>query len=195
MARSGHWDVVGVEPNERAASYARQTVECTVLQSTFADADLEEASFEAIVLWCVVEHLAHPIEDLRRAYTLLKPSGWLVFSVPNYESFGARIFGKFWSGWDLPRHLYVFPRTIMNDILVSTGFHNISAHCISTSYQALGHSLDFWFQNWADQYPKLERALRQVYYSWIMRLGLFIPLAVLERFNLTTNITYFAQKS
>jgi len=195
LLNSGHWDVVGIEPNGKAATHARRTLGIPVHQGAFADAALEPEFFDAIVLWCVVEHLAQPIQDLRRAHTLLKRGGWLFFSVPNCESLGGKIFGRFWSGWDLPRHLYVFPESILHEILESVGFHNISTRCISTSYDALGHSLDFWSQDWADKYPKLRHYLMQFYRSWIVRSGLFIPLAILERFNLTTNITCFAQKS
>lgn len=194
LLNSGHWDVVGIEPNEKAASHARRTSGVPIHQGMFSDATLEPESFDAIVLWCVVEHLVQPIQDLRRAHALLKKGGSLFFSVPNYESLEAKIFGRFWSGWDLPRHLHFFPQSILHEILESIGFHNISTRCISTSYQALGHSLNFWSQDWADKYPKLRHSLMQFYRSWIVRLGLFVPLAILERFNLTTNITYFAQK-
>ena len=195
LSNSGHWNIVGIEPNEKAALSARQMVGAPIHHGVFADARLEPESFDAIVLWCVVEHLAQPIEDLRRAHALLKKGGWLFFSVPNYESLGTNFFGEFWSGWDLPRHLYVFPKPILREILVSIGFHGISTRCISTSYHALGHSLDFWSQDWANKYPKIRHYSMQFYRSWLVRLGLFFPLAILVRLNLTTNISYFAQKS
>ncbi|MBU0512079.1 MAG: class I SAM-dependent methyltransferase, partial [Chloroflexi bacterium] len=194
LLSSGHWDVVvGIEPSEKAASHVRQTLDIPIHQGVFADVTLEPESFNAVVLWCVVEHLAQPIQDLRRAHALLKKGGWLFFSIPNYESLGAKIFGKYWAGWDLPRHLYVFPRSNLLEILESIGFSNISTRCISTSYHALGHSLDFWSQDWAEKHPTLRRFLMKAYCSKIARIGLLLPLAILERLNLTTNNTYFAQ--
>lgn len=195
LSNSGQWDVVGIEPNERAASYARTTLDAPIHQAVFAAVHLKAESFNAIVLWCVVEHLMHPIEDLRRAHDLLTNGGWLVFSVPNCESLGARVFGKYWSGWDPPRHLHIFPPEVQHDILNSIGFHNIHTRCVTTSYDALGHSIEFWSQDWARKHPWLRRSLIRLYRSWFVRLGLFLPLEILERLNLTTNITYFAQKS
>lgn len=194
LLQSGNWDVVGIEPSQSAALYTQKTLSVPVYHGRFEDADLEPGSFDAVVLWCVLEHLTEPIQDLRRAYALLKEGGWLFFSMPNYESLDAKLFGKYWSGWDLPRHLYIFPHPVITEILSNLGFGNIAAKSISTSYHAIGHSLDFWSQDWDQKHAAKRRWLLKIYYSWVMRVALLLPLAILDRLNLTTNITFFAQK-
>jgi hypothetical protein len=141
-----------------------------------------------------LEHLSEPVQDLRQIHSLLKDGGWLFFSMPNYESLEAKVFGPYWSGWDLPRHLYIFPRSILYVILTQIGFGQISRRCISTSYHALGHSLEFWSQSWEKEHPKIHRTLLKFYRSWFARLGLLLPLAILDRLNLSTNISFAAQK-
>ena len=194
LIRSGDWVILGIEPNPKAAEYAQKMTRATIYSSKFCDVELEPGSFDAIVLWTVLEHLDQPIEDLRYIHRLLKKNGWLFFSIPNVDSLNLKIFKKYWSGWDLPRHLHIFPRNTLYEILNQLGFSVVDARCISTSYQALGHNLDFWSQEWEGVYPGLKRFSKAVYFSWVTRIALLIPLAILDRLKLTDTITYFVQK-
>jgi SAM-dependent methyltransferase len=193
--RSGRWQVTGVEPSRRAAEYAQNRLGVTVHAGRFNEVLLSQESFDAVVLWNVVEHLDQPVADLRYAQRLLKPGGWLVFSVPNLESLERRVFGDYWVGWDLPRHLYLFSQDRLEEILNSLGLRVAGKRCISTSYSVLGHSLDFWSQTWAERHPSLRRFLLGAYHSTIGRLAMAPPLWVLDRLNRSTILTFFAQKT
>ena len=195
LVKSGKWEVEGIEPNQAAAAYATKILGVPIHQGRFSEVELKPASYDAVILWCVLEHLSQPVQDLRHIYSLLKDGGWLIFSMPNYESLEAKVFGPFWSGWDLPRHLYIFPRPVLRQALAHIGFDHISERCISTSYNALGHSLAFWSQSWESNHPKARQVLLNCYRSWFARLSFLLPLALLDRLNLTTNITFAAQKS
>lgn len=192
--RSPHWDVSGIEPTTKAAEYAQQNLPANIYKGRFSDVDLPSEYFDVIAMWNVLEHLDHPIADLKYAYHLLKDSGWLVLAVPNLESLEAKIFNQFWVGWDLPRHLYIFPRDLLDEILVSIGFKVITRRCISTSYSVLGHSLDFWSQSWEMTHPKARNILLSAYYSIIGRVAMIFPLWFLDRLKTSTIVTVFAQK-
>lgn len=192
--RSGRWEVTGIEPSRRAAEYASQKLGVTVHPGRFSEIALPEETYDVVALWNVVEHLEHPVGDLRYARRLLKPGGWLIFSVPNLESLERRIFGAYWVGWDLPRHLYLFPQETLDGILASLGFRVAGKRCISTSYSVLGHSLDFWSQTWGGRHPRLRRLLLGAYRSIPGRLAMVPPLWVLDKLNLSTILTIFAQK-
>jgi len=193
--RTGKWTVVGVEPSPHAASYARQRLGGQIYQGRFSEIDLAAESFDAIVLWNVLEHLESPVDDLRHAVRLLKAGGWLAFSIPNLDSLEARIFGPYWVGWDLPRHLYLFPRQALEEILDEVGLKVAEYRCISSSYSVLGLSLDFWAQSWGEDHPHLKASLLQVYNSLPMR-ALLVPLLwSLDRLKRSTLITVFAQKA
>jgi SAM-dependent methyltransferase len=194
LARSSKWELEGLEPSIPAAEFASKTLAVPIHHERLSKVDLKPVSYDAIVLWCVLEHLGQPLQDLRRIYSLLKDGGWLFFSMPNVESLAARMFGPFWSGWDLPRHLYIFPRPILHNILEQIGFGFISERCISTSYHTLGHSLDFWSQSWESRHPRIRQLMVGLYHTWFVRMGLFLPLALLDRLKLSTNITIAAQK-
>lgn len=193
--KSGRWQVTGIEPGERAAAYVRDRLGVSVHTGRFSEIDLPEDSYDAIVMWNVVEHLDSPVADLRYAHRLLKDGGWLIFSIPNLESFERRVFGPTWVGWDLPRHLYLFPQDALDGILDSIGFTVTDRRCISTSYSVLGHSLDFWSQTWAERQPAIRRIILGSYHSLIGRLLMVPPLWLLDRLNLSTILTIFAQKT
>lgn len=192
--RTNNWEVVGIEPSEPAASHAHESLGVPIYQGLFSEINLESQSFDVIVMFCVLEHLGEPVQDMRRAHKLLKNGGYLIFTIPNYNSLGAKIFGKYWAGWDLPRHLYIFPQSTLQEILNDIGFEIADERCLATSYHSLGHSLEFWSQVWEDKFPRLKKWTMRIYTSWFVQLGLALPLAVLDYFKLCTNITIFAQK-
>jgi SAM-dependent methyltransferase len=194
--RTGRWQVVGVEPSS-AADYARRVLKARVIEGRFAEAEpqLEPASFDVITLWNVLEHFSEPTADLRRAHRLLRPGGWLIAMVPNLESLAARVFGSYWLGWELPRHLYLFPRIVLARILAELGFAVRDWRCFSGSYSTLDYSLQFWSRSWSDRFPRLARALLAIYRTLPVRLALAPPLWVLDQLRLTTLITVFCQKT
>jgi SAM-dependent methyltransferase len=194
LAASTCWQLEGIEPTPSAAAFTSQSLGLPIHQGRLDEIDLQPSSYDAVVMWCVLEHLTQPIEDLRRVHSLLKEGGWLFFSMPNSDSLEARIFGPYWSGWDLPRHLYVFPRRLLIETLSRLGFETRSCRCIGSSYQQLAHSLDFWSQSWAGRHPALRRLLLKAYNSWFGRLAFALPLALLDRLNLSTNITFAFKK-
>lgn len=192
--RTGRWDVTGIEPTESAAANARRAVQAPILSCRFSEAELPAASFDVITMWNVLEHLPDPVADLRRAHTLLKPGGWLILAIPNMESLAVRVFGSRWLGWELPRHLYMFPRRSLDRILASVGFRVARRQCLSLSYATLGANLEFWSQDWQARHPALARWMLRLYYTPVSRLALALPLWVLDRLNLSTVINIFAQK-
>jgi len=192
--RSQQWDVSGIEPTTKAAQYAQENLPAKIYEGRFSEIILPAETYDVIAMWNVLEHLDFPIADLRYAYQLLKDDGWLVMAIPNLESLEARLFGNYWVGWDLPRHLYIFPQDLLINILASIGFRVVSRRCISTSYSVLGHSLDFWSQTWEISHPRIRKTLLRLYYSFIGRVALILPLWVLDRLNTSTIITVFAQK-
>jgi SAM-dependent methyltransferase len=192
--RSGKWRVTGIEPSAAAAQYAQENLGVPILPQRFAEVELAQESMDVVAMWNVLEHLDHPIAELRHASSLLRPGGLLVLAVPNLESADASLFKEYWLGWELPRHLYWFPRRKLELILEELGFRVLEWRCLSTSYFVLGQSLEYWSQSWRDRHPRLQRLLLRTYHNPIMRALLVIPLGVLDRLRLSTIITVFAQK-
>jgi SAM-dependent methyltransferase len=70
----------------------------------------------------VLEHLRDPLQGLRFAGRLLKPTGTLVIQVPNISSIQARLFGTRWYGLDVPRHLINFSPKALSFLLDEAGY-------------------------------------------------------------------------
>lgn len=78
--------------------------------------------YDAIIYHHVFEHLYNPISSLEKVYNLLRENGRLYIALPNNRSLEAKIFGKYWKGLDLPRHIVHYDSKSIVKILDSMGF-------------------------------------------------------------------------
>ncbi|MBT2556922.1 class I SAM-dependent methyltransferase [Hymenobacter sp. ISL-91] len=110
-AKADGWQVAGWEPNAGARTEASRRVGQSIGLAGLVD--FQEASFDAITLWHVLEHVHELNDTLRQLIRLLRPGGLLVIAVPNVESLDAQHYGPDWAAYDVPRHLYHFsPKTM-----------------------------------------------------------------------------------
>jgi SAM-dependent methyltransferase len=192
--RTGRWELTAVEPNVEAAAYVEKNLHVPVFVDRFSEARLPLNNYDVIVMWNVLEHLDHPIGDLRHIHELLKEGGWLIFSIPNVESLDSKMFGPYWLGWELPRHLYLFPRKQMRQILDQIGFTRVRESCLAGNHASFGLSIEFALRGKNLQNRSLARLLLSLYRSLPVRL-LFSPLFwLIGKFRRSTLITVFAQK-
>lgn len=71
------------------------------------------ATYDAITLWHVLEHIEPLEQTCEQLKQLLKPDGVLVVALPNCSSYDAQHYGKEWAAYDVPRHLWHFtPATL-----------------------------------------------------------------------------------
>jgi SAM-dependent methyltransferase len=117
------WRTEGVDPDPAAVAGAR-AAGLDVTEGTLAELDDAEhaGAFDAITLSHVIEHLHEPAAELRRIRRLLRPGGLLWIATPNLEGLGHRRFRTAWLGLDPPRHLVLFTRPSLEDLLRRIGF-------------------------------------------------------------------------
>jgi SAM-dependent methyltransferase len=107
VAQALGWQVTGVEVDEAAAAKARRfTSEIHV--GDVLGAPFATGRFDVVTALHVLEHVPDPVAMLRCMIGWLAPGGLLIVEVPNAGGLGARLFGKAWSGLELPRHLSHF---------------------------------------------------------------------------------------
>lgn len=193
MARSGHWQVEGVEPSVEAARYGREHLGLTIHGGELTAVELPAAAYDVITMWNVFEHLHDPMANLYVVARLLKPGGWFVFSIPNLRSWEYRLLGKYWMGWELPRHLYYPSPEQMVTMLNAVGLRVRDWRCLVGAYPSFLLSLRFWLEGVAGR-TTLTRALLAFSGSLPARL-LTAPLfALITRLNRASLITGFAQR-
>ena len=89
------------------------------------EAGYEENSFDAVVIWHVLEHVTAPDRTLAEVQRILRPGGRLVLAVPNLGSWQAQWTGESWFHLDLPRHLYHFSPESLSGMLSRHGFNSV----------------------------------------------------------------------
>lgn len=105
----------GYEPNESARSFASEKLTKTELISTLEM--LKNGSLDAITLWHVFEHIENQQDTLDIFYNKLKSNGLLIIAVPNYTSDDAVRYQEFWAAYDVPRHVFHFSKTGMENLM------------------------------------------------------------------------------
>lgn len=190
MHRTG-WEVQGVEPSASAARYAQERLGLPVFCGRLDEAAFPNASFDAVTLWDVLEHVHDPPAVLREIRRVLRPGGLLVMSLPNPDSLEARLLGQHWLGWDLPRHLNLFRPPLLRIHLEKLGIPVDSIRSFTAGYSVLLMSLE---QRWREQGHDADTIMR-VLRSWPMRL-LTKPYYAgpANWFNLSSIMVVFARR-
>lgn len=193
MRRWG-WQAHGVEPNPVASAYARERLGLDVITAELETAGLADEFFDVVTLWDVLEHVPHPRRTLAEARRVLRPGGLLVLSLPSIESFEARLFGRYWAGWDQPRHLALFPRPVLTRLLHTTGFAELQFTAFTGYHGALVLSLDFWLSEHVRN-PRLRWLLASTARSWPVRALTWPYYQLANRLLLTSIVVVFARRA
>jgi 2-polyprenyl-3-methyl-5-hydroxy-6-metoxy-1,4-benzoquinol methylase len=106
-AKQNGWSTIGVEPSEKAKGIAIGKG----IQFTDSTEELESNSFDVITMWHVLEHVPNLENQIRELKRLVKPNGTIIIAVPNFKSYDANYYGKFWAAFDVPIHFWHFSKT------------------------------------------------------------------------------------
>lgn len=120
LARAAGWEAYGVEPSQWAASVAAARLPGKISQGYLADAQFDEASFDVITSWDVIEHVTNPQREITLMARLLKPGGWLFLSTMDSEALAVKLLGSRWP-WYMPMHLLYFTPTTLAPFVTKAG--------------------------------------------------------------------------
>lgn len=188
-AKRPHWRVIGIEPSEATAIACREQLGLNVLASTWEEADLPSEYADVITMWEVLEHLHDPAAAISKAWRLLKPGGLLVISTPNRDSLDARIFGPYWIGYELPRHLQIFRLADVQSLLQASGFEVIATPPPDGAFFAFNTSLRFYLRH-RDAPAWLQKAI----FSLPLRAAETPFFWLSSRLRLSSSLTTVARK-
>ncbi len=127
VAAQAGWDAYGLEPSHWAVLQAQQ-LDRQVMQGLIQQHPFEAASFDAITMWDVIEHVPDPVEVLREAYQLLKPGAWIAVHTMDTHSRFAKLMGSRWP-WLMEMHIVYFTRKTLKETIEAAGFevHEVKA--------------------------------------------------------------------
>lgn len=159
LAKKNGWNTTGVEPNEKAKAIAINKGVHFVANTEL----LPSHSFDVITMWHVLEHVPDLDKQLKELKRLLKPNGTILIAVPNFNSFDAKYYGKFWAAFDVPRHLWHFSKTSIQRLfaqekmalqkIIPMPFDSFYVSLLSEKYKTgkMNYILAFfigWRSNW-----------------------------------------------
>ena len=115
------WTVKAIEKSSSAREFAKKNFGLEVERES-ALKTYKDGAMDVVTLWHVMEHL----EDLngmwQTFHRILKQQGVLIVAVPNPDSYDARKYGEWWAAYDVPRHLWHFTPSVMQQFGVKHGF-------------------------------------------------------------------------
>lgn len=115
------WNVNGIDLLDEYIQFANKKLmiknaQCVSLE----EAQFPEQYFDVVTLWDLIEHLSHPLQELKKINHLLKPGGHLAIWTPNVKN---SIFMKErWTGYITYQHLYFFSLKTLRQLLKRAGF-------------------------------------------------------------------------
>jgi SAM-dependent methyltransferase len=112
----------GMEFDEGVAAATTARTGIQVRAGNIEHEVLPEAVYDAIVMRHVIEHLRDPSATLAMVLRALRPGGVLLIGTPDARALCARVFGRYWWGYEVPRHLVIFSSTALGSLLRRVGF-------------------------------------------------------------------------
>lgn len=111
----------GIEPNNGYGTFAKDSYGVDVFLGMYQESDFPRESFDILSLFQVLEHLADPVEDLRRMSAYLKTGGRFLIEVPDILFPGMRFDHKWHEG-----HLFGFDALTLEAVAAKAGLKKVS---------------------------------------------------------------------
>lgn len=119
--RGRGWEVRGIEPSKWAVEQGRQRYGVDLSQGTVEDLPDAAPAPDVIVMLDVLEHVADPLDALKRLRATIADRGLLVLSTVNLSGLHARARGGAWP-WFIRSHLHYFTEETLDAMLKRAGF-------------------------------------------------------------------------
>ncbi len=181
--RGPAWKLYGIEMEAATAEKAQAATGAEVFVGDVLQAPFAPASFDVITCFDVLEHVYNPPQFLAKVKEWLKPGGIYHVMLPNIASWEAKLFGTYWFGLELPRHLFHFSPQSLRRVMSDLGFEEVHLATPRVSY--LERSLDYVAGSAAgklgmEQTPQSRPKPRG--FAWkaarkCVRMGVFTPIA------------------
>ena len=120
------WQLYGIEMSAESAKEAQRKTGAKIFVGEILQAGFPPASFDVITCFDVLEHLYEPGRVMAKVAEWLKPGGIFYVLVPNIDSAEGRVFGSYWHGLELPRHLFHYSPASLNFLAESAGLSQVS---------------------------------------------------------------------
>lgn len=161
-----YFDVRGMDIHAQGCAYAREQFGLKTESGDFLRSSYLQESFDAVVMWDVLEHLPAPHLYLAKAAQMLKKNGYIFLSTLDRTSPTARLSGKNWRQIHPPTHLSYFSWESLKLMLHSAGF-KVKARKYRGSYRSWNNTFyNLFVLRWKkpEWYEGLKSVFQNDYY-------------------------------
>ncbi len=116
MSRNGFKNLTGADPFNEA------DIHSGVVHIYKKEIFALDTTYDFIMLNHSFEHMEHPLEVLKKLYTLLKPGSFLLIRIPASNAYCWEKYGTCWAPLDAPRHLHIQSEKSMKLLSEQAGF-------------------------------------------------------------------------
>lgn len=135
--RLGWEEIEGLEISDYAYIFAKKRG-LKVKKGTLSNNTYAKDSFDIVLYQDVIEHVADPVDELKRVYRILKPEGLIYLVTPDVEGFWSKLLGPLWYHYKPVEHVMYFSQETMKHALKNAGFNKIKTaktyHILSLGY-------------------------------------------------------------
>lgn len=114
--KSNGWDVIGLDPSEKATELAKEQYGIEVIKSLFDINLFKGKKFDLIIFSHVLEHIISPDELVKELIPILRPNGLVYIEVPNMSNPDVPI------GYFTYEHLNYFTPTALTNLMGANGY-------------------------------------------------------------------------
>lgn len=134
VAMSRGWKTVqGIEPSERAIQSAPPSVRGRIIQGVIHPDIFARATFDAVCMFQVIDHLPDPSFALAACRTILAPGGFLLILSHDASALSARVLGEKSPIIDI-EHTYLFTPSTIRQILLRHGLEVVKIGAATNRY-------------------------------------------------------------
>ena len=133
-----------------------------------------DEKFDLVIMHQLIEHVSDPRETLEKVKNLLNVGGVLSIETPDHEAWDFYLFKKrFWWGYHIPRHFYVFNKSNFTKLAHSVGFEVVSTKSLVNPVGWI-HSIRGFFED----HKSIVRFAPWFHQQNVLLLALFTPLEI-----------------
>ena len=115
--KKNDWKTIGVEPNFLAKEKTiKKGIRC------FNETKAIHDKFSIITMWHVLEHVTDLQKQFSELHRLIDSNGKVIIAVPNFKSYDAKFYKKYWAAFDVPRHIWHFSESAISKLAEENNF-------------------------------------------------------------------------
>ncbi len=123
VKQHGDYGLYGLDIKNTGVDFEKHSIHFK--EGPLEEIDYPENFFDAVILDNLLEHVPDPVSFMKKVWSILKPGGCVFGTTPNFNSVDRFLFGKYWGGFHMPRHIFLFSASNLKIFLKKMGFSDI----------------------------------------------------------------------